>query len=280
MNYNSNLWHQTHLPFTSTGKEFRKRCKNKNIHTFKKKFIEEMSLYFKKNHSKLNISKLIVFHHRPNFYNNTSARRGSEKSTYRPAIKYLLNKGYSVICLVNSTSQKLSFGNKKYNEINIDYNKNKLLQFYLLAKCKGFICSDSGPSNLAPMFNIPVYDTNIPGANVNGINKKSVYLLKKVKLNNKIMTYKKLFEIDYFQGLIYSNKWSELDFELINNNSKEILEGIKEFINLNENTKITINKEQNFFNKSLPNHMDLKWSGSNISRYFIKNNPRFFSGTI
>ena len=279
MNFDSNLSHLTYLPWTSTVKEFRKKYKNKNLFTFKKKFIKEMSLYFKKNHSKLNISKLILFHNRPSYYNNTSAMRGSELLTYRPAIKYLLQKGYSVIRLSNSVSKKLNFGNKKYNEINVDLDKNMFLQFYLFAKCKGLVCSDSGPSNLAPMFNLPVFDSNLVSANSNGLNKKSLYLLKRVKSKKKIITFKELLKIDnYFAGLIYSNSWKELGFELINNTSKEILEGVKEFISLNENRKITLSKEQKNFNKLLPHYTDLKWNGSNMSKYFIKSNPRYFSG--
>ena len=277
MNFNSNLEHQTPNPWMSTIIEYRKRYKNKNIHIFKKKFIEEMRLYFKKNHPNINISKLIVFHHREYFYGGTSRMRGSHLATYRPAIKYLLSKNYSVVRLSHSNAKKLTFKSKKYVEINTDLKKNQLLQFYILSKCKGFVCSPSGPASLAPMFDLPCFESNLPISNVQGINKKSIYILKKIKLNNKIMPYKEIFKIDnYFQGMIYSQKWNDLGFELINNTSKEILEGIKEFIKLNENSKSSASKEQKLFNRLMPDHMDIKLSGSIISKYFIKNNSKLF----
>ena len=277
INFNSKLMQRVPNPWVSTIIRYRKKYKNKNIHTFNEKFTEEMRLYFKKNHSNLNISRLIIFHHREEFYERSGGMRGSHLATYRPAIKYLLSKNYSIIRLSNSNGKKFSFNSKKYVEINTDLRENQLLQFYVLSKCKGFVCSPSGPGSLGPVFDLPCFETNLPLSNVNGLNKKSIYILKKVKLKNKIMPYKELFKIDnYFQGVIYSQKWNELGFKLINNTSKEILEGIKEFIKLIENSKSPTSKEQKDFNKLMPNHMDIKWSGSNISKYFIKKNSKLF----
>ena len=284
MNYNSNLEHQTPNPWMSTIIEYRKKYKNKNIHTFKKNFIKEMKSHLKENYPNIDISKLIVFHHREQFYSplnkrwKVSGMKGSHLATYRPGVKYLLNKNYSVIRLTHSNAKKLKFKSKKYVEINTDLRKNQLLQFYILSKCKGFVCQDSGPSNLAPMFNLPCFESNIPVANVNGINKKSIYILKKIKLKNKIMTYNEIFKIyNYFQGMIYSSKWRKSGFELIDNTSKEILEGIKEFINLNESSKTHISKKQLFFNSLMPDYIDLKLTKSRISKYFIKINSKLFS---
>lgn len=277
INFNSNLEHLTPNPWMSTIIEYRKKYKNKNIHIFKKNFVNEMSSYFKKNHSNIDISKLIIFHHREKFYNKTSGMRGSDLATYNSGIKYLLNKNYSVIRLTHSNAKKLTFKSKKYLEINTDFRKNQLLQFYIMSKSKGFICNDSGPSNLAPMFNLPCFESNLPVSNCQGLNKKSIYILKKIKLKNKVIPYKELFKIDnYFQGLIYSNKWNELGFEIIDNTSKEILEGIKEFIKLIKSSKSLISKEQKNFNKLMPNHMDIKLSGGNISKYFIQSNSKLF----
>jgi putative glycosyltransferase (TIGR04372 family) len=191
----------------------------------------------------------------------------------------LLNKGYGVIRLTHSKSQKLNFKNKLYKEINTDFDFNKKLQFFLLLKCKGFIATDSGPNSIGSLLSIPVYNTNVYGINVNGVNKKSLYILKKVKLNKKILTYRDLIDLNYYRGYYLSKRYSaKIGFKVIDNNKKEILDGLKEFIRLK--TMSRPNNAQIKFKKSLPNYIELKYYLSNISKVFIKKNTRLFSGLI
>tara|TARA_B110000971_G_scaffold44149_1_gene43924 strand:- start:1476 stop:2810 length:1335 start_codon:yes stop_codon:yes gene_type:complete len=248
--------------------------KIKELFAFKERFNKEMKKLLKKNFSKFDLSKTIILHHRENFYNKTSGMRGSDLKNYLPSIKYLLKKGFGVIRLSNTHSKKLIFKNIKYAEINIDEAINQLLQYYLISKCRGFICTDSGPSVLGTMFNKPTYDTNIAGLNVAGVNSKSIFILKKVKLHNKFLTFNELIDLEYYKALLYSRKADKLKLRLVQNTPEEILQGLKEFIGIKNHSKQT--RKQKQFKNSLPDYIEMKHYKSNISKFFLKKNSAIF----
>lgn len=275
----SNLQLINSSPFSKTILNYNLLNKKEKLFEFYDEYKKKMDKYIRDNYSFLDLSNSFIIHHRERYFNNTSEIRGSELSTYLPSIKYLLNKGYGVIRLTNSQSQKLDFKNNLYQEINTDFNFNKKLQFFLLSKCKGFIATDSGPNSIGSLLSVPVYNTNVYGINVNGVNKKSLYILKKVMLNKKIVNYKTLIDLNYFKGYYLSRRYcSKIGLKVVDNNKEEILEGLKEFISLNNNFKP--NKAQVNFRKSLPDYIELKYYSSNISRMFIKKNIKLFSGLI
>lgn len=275
----SNLQLINSSPFSKIFLQYNLLNKDKNLFEFKDDFKNNMHNYFKKNYSELDLANTFVIHHREKYFNNTSHLRGSSLSTYLSSIKYLLNKGYGVIRLIHSKSQKLNFKNKLYKEVNTDFNFNKKLQFFILLKCKGFIATDSGPNSIGSLLSIPVYNTNVYGINVNGVNKKSLYILKKVKLNKKLLTYRDLIDLNYYKGHYLCKRYSEkIGYRILDNNTKEILGGLKEFIRLK--TMSRLNNDQIKFKKSLPNYIELKYYKSNISKVFIKKNSRLFLGLI
>ena len=156
---------------------------------------------------------------------------------------------------------------------------NKKLQFLILKKCKGFIATDSGPNSIGSLLDIPVYNTNVIGINVNAINKSSVYILKKIKRVNKTLTYKELIDLGYYKGYCYCRRYTEkLGLNIIDNSAEEILQGLKEFIKLNN--KYKPNKKQLNFKNSLPDYIELKNYDSNITNSFIKKNKTLFKELI
>ncbi len=165
-------------PFSKITNKFKKlkKKKTKNLFKFKEKYVKENYNYFKKKYPHVDLKKTIILHHRERNYKRTSKLRGSLISTYKPSIRYLLSKGFVVIRLIHSRSTKLFFKNKKYIEINMEELVNKKLQFLILKKCKGFIATDSGPNSIGSLLDIPVYNTNVYGINVNAINKSGVYI--------------------------------------------------------------------------------------------------------
>lgn len=278
--FDNNLNYVTHQPYSSVLSNYKKKNKNKDKKNFefKKEFNKKMKIYFKNNFSNFDLAKTIILHHREAFFNKTSNRRGSDLSNYLPSIEYLLQKDYCVIRLIHSKSKKLNFKSKKYAEINTEEYINKLLQYYIISKCRGFICTDSGPCSVGTYLNIPIYDTNIFGMNVAGINKKSTFILKKVKLNNKVLTFKELIEMGYYKGFLYSRKINKLNFGIVQNTPDELLEGLKEFINISKKKKKSL--LQINFKKSIPSYMELKNYDSYISEYFIKKNIKLFKGLV
>lgn len=172
--------------------------------------------------------------------------------------------------MVYSKSKKLLFTNDKYLELNIDYNLNKQLQYYLISMCKGFMVNSSGPATIGPLFNVPIYETNLWGINAVAANKKDVFILKKIRLKNKLLTYKKLVDLGFFNGMFLSSSIiNQYRLKFINNSPVEILRGLKEFFFLQKKiTKPSL--QQIFFKKILPNYIEYKHYSSNISKYFLK----------
>tara|TARA_B100000767_G_C19773761_1_gene541452 strand:+ start:3049 stop:4377 length:1329 start_codon:yes stop_codon:yes gene_type:complete len=278
--FDENLNYVTKQPYSIILNRYKKKYKNKEkkIFEFKEEFNKEMKIYFKNNFSSFDLNKTIILHHREAFFNKTSHWRGSDLSNYLPTLKYLLKKGYGVIRLTHTKSKKLIFKSKKYAEINTDEHINKLFQYYIISKCRGFICTDSGPCSVGTYLNTPIYDTNIFGMNIAGINKKSTYILKKVKLNKRVLLFKELIELGYYKGFLYSRKMNKSQFSIVQNTPDELLEGLKEFININKKKKKS--SLQKNFKKSIPNYMELKNYDAFISQYFIKKNIKLFKGLI
>ncbi|MDC1185245.1 TIGR04372 family glycosyltransferase [Candidatus Pelagibacter ubique] len=274
---NANLQLVNVAPMAKVYAEYKKNKKGKDtLYDFNDIFEKKMKDHMKANYSNFKISKTFIFHHRENYYSNTSNLRGSNISSYLPSIKYLLKKGYGVIRLTQSTSKKLIFKEKLYKEINTDLDFNKRLQYYLISKCRGFICCDSGPKAIGSLLSIPTYNTNMQGIIITAVTNRSIFILKKIKFRNKLISYKEAIDLNYFSGYHLCNSYLQKnDFEIINNTKNEILKGLKEFERLNK--KKTQSKKQKNFKESLPDYIDFKYYKSNISDSFIKNNIKLFS---
>ena len=108
--------------------------------------------------------------------------------------------------------------------------------------------------------------------------KHSIYLLKKIKLNKKIISFKQAIKNNYFKFYLSTRYSIKKGYSVIENTPEEILQGLKEFINIKKNHQTS--KLQKKFKKSLPNYMELKLYDSNISRNFILKNKKLFFGLI
>ena len=256
---------------------YTKKIKKKYaLYDFKYEFEKEMKLHIKRNYPHIKLKKTFTLHQRENFFGNTSHLRGSRLSTYIPSIRYLLNSGYNVIRLTNSNSKKLTFKNQAYKEINTDVDINKKFQYYLISKCRGFICSDSGPSSMGTLFSTPVYQTNVQGTIMSGFSKESLFLPKKIKLKKKLISFKKAIDLDYFSGhYLCINYLNKHGFKTTDNTKSELLDGIKEFENLNK--KVVQTNRQKKFKEYLPEYFELRHYKSNISDSFIRSNIKLFS---
>ena len=278
---NSNFKLINSSPFAKIHTQYENSLKKKDtLYDFKNNFEKEMKLHVKKNYSHFKLNNTFVFHHRENYFARTGNSRGSELETYLPSIKYLLNKGYGVLRISHSKSKKLFFKNKLYKEINTDLAINKKLQYYLVSNCRGFICCDSGPASMGPIFSTPIYCTNMNGTIIAAVSKKSLFILKKIKLKTKLISYKKAIDLEYLSGIhLCKKRAEELGFELVNNTKKEILQGLKEFENLTKK-KVKQTGRQKKFKESLPDFIEFKHTKSNICDSFIANNSKFFSELI
>ena len=153
-----------------------------------------------------------------------------------------------------------------------------MLQYYLICKSRGLLCSSSGPGSIGSLFQKPVYHTNSVGINVHATNKYSIYLLKKIKLNKKTITYKEAIKKNYFKFYLSRRYSVKKGYSLVENTSVEILQGLKEFIKIKKKNKPS--KLQRKFKKSLPNYMELRLYESNIASNFLSKNKKLFFDLI
>ena len=160
--------------------KFDDKYPNSNLFKVNDSFISNMDEYFQNHFPFLDLKKCFVLHQRDNYYNYTSDFRGSEISTYKSMIDYILNKDF-LIRFISSDSEKLDYKNQNYLEINTDYEDefefkfNIKLQYYIIFSAKGLICNSSGPASMGALFKKSVYATNNYGPNVDCVTNKGTY---------------------------------------------------------------------------------------------------------
>jgi hypothetical protein len=261
-------------------KEFELISVYKDYYKFKSCYNQKMSEHFSKNLLNYDIKKTFILHIRDNNYYSSSYIRNANEKNYIPTIRFLLDNNYCVIRLVHSKSTKLSFS-QNYSELNIDLDFNKLFQFYLIANCKGFLTSISGPAWIGTLFNVPMLTLNFFSYYNPGFKDTDLYVPKKVlNFDGKTLSYKEIFDLKILQReemnihVIEKNK-----FKIIENSPNEILDATKEFIAVNYGVIKEITQNQVNFKKNIPNTLGLKNTG-NISDSFIKNNSELFEGLL
>ena len=76
-------------------------------------------------------------------------------------IEYLIERDYFVVRMGDNSSVKSNFYNKNYLDYaHSDFN-SRLMDIFLISKCKFFVGTQSGILDLAYMFNKPVLTTNM-----------------------------------------------------------------------------------------------------------------------
>lgn len=108
--------------------------------------------------------KFVALHVRDSFFYGDHGSPASEKrnvdfTTYEPAIRYLIEKGYAVLRMGTSSAPPIDGSIARCGPKLIDYARSKLksefLDCYLTARCEFFIGTASGLVNLAHAFGTP-----------------------------------------------------------------------------------------------------------------------------
>ena len=175
--------------------------------------------------------KLVIINLRSN-YPHKSSRSVNEKA-YLKSIKYLLRKNYS--CIVYS-EYTFKFKHKFFNQLKIRNEEDKYLQVFLYSLAKFCIVTESGPRFLANLFDKPCYCTNlIPYSSIFSYNRKDLTIPQKIyfKKNKKILNLDEIFFKFNLQNFYKQSN----NIKYIKNTSKEIYEGLKEFMIHQKKTK-------------------------------------------
>lgn len=172
---------------------------------------------------------IALFHLRDN--GRTSETRNVDSSTFYEAVQYLYREGYQ-ICQIgansrNTLAKKFPYVLSLGEGVSFDSNLN----FFLLANASIFIGTTSGPSIFPTLFGIPSLITNLTAASRNTFSSKNaLYLPKLIRRRNQAPFKLEEFLQSRFSygGEFLHQQFRRANLSMIDNNSEEILEALKE----------------------------------------------------
>ena len=249
--------------FNKIHKDYYRRFKKENLSLNLKQL--------KNNFLKKRYKNTICIHLRDNYYEKSNTDRNVDIKTLNKTINFLLKKKFKIIRFINAKSKKITIKNRNYRELLVSSEKDKLKQFLIIDCCKLVIGSQSGILNYNLITKTPFLLTNaIPINNIMVIKKKDMYLFKKFKIGKKLLTISKMVQLNcHINPEKKKNK-----IKIINNSENEILNAVKEILNLR---KIKINQKlKKKFNLS-KNKIKGFNTNAQISKYFLLTNKEIFN---
>ena len=221
--------------------------------------------FFKK---KINLNlPIVVFFIRDNsffqknlkFYNsNNLMLKNPELKNYKDSIKYLLKNGYTVVRIGKDTKRIMKINNRNFYDLSKCKKRTDLYEAYIASKCKFIFGSNSGALYAyAYLFRKPCFVSNyIPYGLIHSYSKLFYYNFKKflLKKNKKILTLSEIFNngLGFNEGTAFVKSKK---VEVLDQNSDEILNSLKDFIKYINNNFVISKIEKNLKKKFLKNYL-------------------------
>ena len=220
----------------------------------------------------------VCVHVRGNFWyqniesNDIENRRNASIESFYKAFNEITKRGGYVLRLGDSSMDKLKTDNVNIIDYANSDIKSDFIDLHLIKNCKFFLCTMSGPLEVARLFRKPIAVTNIyhschwypQDENCIGIMKKMYYKGNYLKLKQIFETYLKLEPIDFFN-------WVKLDSNInyTGNSEEEILDLVVEMFDMLE-YNVPLTTMQTSLNKLIENTycnlLNQKWGfGNEIS---------------
>ena len=237
---------------------------------------EKMKTIFHENFKNYDLKNTFILHVRDENYVASSYLRAATLKNYISTIDMMLSKNFQVIRLVHSKSEKLNFS-KNYSELNVEDVSNQYLQYYLLSKCKGFICCHSGPGPLGALLDAPILELNLFPLEISyALKKNDVFVPKKIQCNNeRFLSYNEIFGSD-LRFVASKPQMDFRNFKAVENTEDEIHAATSEFIDMQNNKLLSLTENQLRFKRNLPSVSSFNYVGGRISDYFLKKNYHLF----
>jgi putative glycosyltransferase (TIGR04372 family) len=216
--------------------------------------------------------------------------RDCDINNYKITAEFLTKQGYFVIRMGANTNQLFETDNPQIIDYATNGMRSEFMDIYLGAKCTFCISSSLGWDSIPEIFNRPIVYTNIlPIGYLRTSSKKSINLSKHFVriIDNKELNLSEIFS-DELGFLLRSEDYFKRGIKLVENSSEEILDVVKEMIELINNNFI-LNEElerlQKYFWKKFPvssleknNHRPLHGKINAIySSTFLKKNPNWLN---
>jgi putative glycosyltransferase (TIGR04372 family) len=178
--------------------------------------------------------KFVCLHVRDNGYYQDYNRRSYRNATidnYHEAINFLVENGLFVFRLGDTNMSRLGLDTEKVIDYPFTKLKSDAMDLFLISKCEFYIGMQSGPYDVANIFNRPMLVLNMYswfyGYPLKVCDRG---LMKKIIMpdGSEVKTFKQIINLPYF-FTDYTSESKEKGGLYVENNSREILSAVKEF---------------------------------------------------
>jgi putative glycosyltransferase (TIGR04372 family) len=156
-------------------------------------------------------------------------KRDSDIDSFIEAIKYLIEKGLTVIRVGSVVNKPISYSHPKLIDYSVSEFQGDFLDIFLAGTCKFFLGSPSGISDLSTIFDNPMANVQMSEFDIVPFGKNCIYIPKKFNFV-KTGQYLKFKEGVKLKLNISSNNFEELGLELEDNSPQDILEVTQEMM--------------------------------------------------
>jgi len=223
----------------------------------------------------LKSEKYVCLHVRDSgFHNDPEKRsyRNADIATYKSAILFLIDNGFTVVRLGDTTMPKLDLYNSGYVEYSHSEFKSDLLDLALIKNCEFYIGMQSGPLDVALMFQKPVLILNMYEW-INGCPLKITDrgLIKNISVggNGRYLKLQEIFRLPFkFTNITIKLRESEIQFT--DNSEHQILKTTMDYFNnfksktLSLPDKKLLNNKKIFMEESRKNIISIINNDANI----------------
>ncbi|MBN2781761.1 MAG: TIGR04372 family glycosyltransferase [Campylobacterales bacterium] len=158
--------------------------------------------------------------------------RDADINTYELAIKYLIDKGYSVVRVGNTAHYEISFKHPMCIDYPFSNHKSIFADIFLTSECCLAIGTHSGILDMCNAFGKPRIGVNsMPIDCPTYSTKDDIYIPKKLKKDGKYVSLDRYFEMMHSSGLSHfqTQTYEKLNLEIEDNTPLEILDVVKEY---------------------------------------------------
>jgi putative glycosyltransferase (TIGR04372 family) len=181
--------------------------------------------------------KFVTIHVRESGYwdrknNKEHSTKNGNIVTYLPAIKFLISNGFQVVRIGDPSMTPIRNIDGLFDYAHAT-NKNDELDLFFLKQSEFFICTCSGPYQIAASFGTPILATNWIPVHILPFSSRDYVLLKRLMdCTGKFLTLSDMLRLNYGEFSYYYFNMNGLT--VIDNSGLEILDGVKKMLaNLN-----------------------------------------------
>jgi putative glycosyltransferase (TIGR04372 family) len=209
---------------------------------------------------------------------NSNEHNSQSIDNYIKSIDYIIGLGGKVIRIGDSAMQRLP---TKAGLIDLTQNSltSSHLHLYALAAAKFFIGTTSGPKVIPPLFKVPMLVTNMTVLGIESIyySGKTLFIPKKTFMNSKLLSFSEIINSPVGFASFSPRNILEKKILFESNSEDEILNGVKEMIDIVFNNLHSRNYELDNKAKLIRSNVEFATSGLFSASWLESNHSWFLS---